>query len=198
MKRVGIFSGTFDPVHNGHIAFAEAAAKECKLDKVFLLVEPTPRRKQAVKAFEHRVNMMQLAIADKPNLGSIVLEHQQFTPKETLPVLLQRFSGAELVMLMGDDMLSHFVDWPNVDYLVNTVSFIIGARRESPAAVRKKVETISAIRGVVFDFSVIAIKDKHVSSSKVRSILRQGHSSKDLHPSVMAYIRERKLYAALP
>ncbi|MCA9332160.1 adenylyltransferase/cytidyltransferase family protein, partial [Candidatus Saccharibacteria bacterium] len=52
MKKVGIYAGSFDPIHKGHIALAEQAIQQCGQDKVFFMVEPRPRRKQGVKALE--------------------------------------------------------------------------------------------------------------------------------------------------
>ncbi|MBI3337871.1 adenylyltransferase/cytidyltransferase family protein [Candidatus Saccharibacteria bacterium] len=120
-SRIGIYSGTFDPVHDGHIAFANAALKQCNLDKIFFLVEPRPRRKQGVKAFEHRTEMVRLAIKNEHSLGSIVLNQQRFTPADTLPLLTERFKGADLYMLIGDDMLDHLAGWPHVECLLQSV-----------------------------------------------------------------------------
>src|SRR5258708_1287895 len=92
VKKIPIFAGTFDPVHEGHLAFAQAALEE-GLEKVMFLVEPRPRRKQGVRALEHRTAMVQLAIADEPQLSTIVLEQARFSVNETLPVLRARFSG---------------------------------------------------------------------------------------------------------
>src|SRR5688572_27140829 len=106
--KIGIYSGTFDPIHLGHVAFAKEALKQCGLEKVYFLVEPRPRRKQGVKALEHRQAMVELAIAKEPALGSIILDHARFSVRQTLPVLQARFEGSEIVFLMGDDMLAHF------------------------------------------------------------------------------------------
>ncbi|HVI69805.1 MAG TPA: adenylyltransferase/cytidyltransferase family protein, partial [Magnetospirillaceae bacterium] len=61
MKRVGVFSGTFDPVHRGHLAFALSAQKRAQLDTVVFLPEHSPRGKIAVGSFTHRLEMLRLA-----------------------------------------------------------------------------------------------------------------------------------------
>src|SRR5687768_15392849 len=98
LKKVGIYAGTFDPVHEGHLAFAREAAAQYGLDKVFFLVEPNPRRKQGVKALEHRNEMVQLAIRSEKLFASILLEQHRFTVTETMPVLRSRFKNSELYM----------------------------------------------------------------------------------------------------
>src|SRR3989344_87150 len=142
MKKVGIFSGSFDPVHDGHISFANEAIKKCGLDKVFFLIEPRPRRKQGVKAFEHRVAMIQLALKNQPKLGTLILEQARFSVSETLPRLRERFKDAQLYMLVGEDVLMHMVNWPNVDELINSVHFVIGTRKLSPSDLVQHISTL--------------------------------------------------------
>lgn len=194
MKKVGIYSGTFDPVHEGHLAFAREAIKQCNLDKVFFLVEPRPRRKQGVKAFEHRVEMVRLAIKDEPKLGSIVLGQQRFTPTDTLPVLQERFKDAELHMLMGDDMLAHFADWPHVEELIENIQFVIGVRAYSESEVKRRIGTVQKTRGLVMNYQLFQAPSAEFSSSKARQQIKKGEQSQGLASAVLDYIREQGLY----
>lgn len=193
MKRVGIFSGTFDPVHVGHLHFARVALVRSQLDKIFFLVEPAPRRKQGVKAFIHRLNMVQLATADEPKFGVIVLEQAQFTPHETLPILVSRFEGAGLYMLMGDDMLAHLGSWPHVDELIKSVHFIIGVRG-SEAKAQSRLQTLEKTRGLSFDYEFLTHHTLNASSSNIRSALRNGEKPETITSEVLDYIEEHHLY----
>jgi nicotinate-nucleotide adenylyltransferase len=194
MKKVGIYSGTFDPVHEGHLAFARDAIEQCGLDKVFFLVEPRPRRKQGVRAQEHRVAMVQLAVQEDARLGSIDLKQPRFTVTETLPVLRERFKGAELYMLMGDDMLSHFGEWPNVDKLTSGVQFVIGLRRFTKEEVQDRLDTLQRTRGLRLRYKVFTAGKPEFSSSSVKRSLRQGKISPGISKKVAEYIREHGLY----
>ena len=194
MKKVGIFSGTFDPVHEGHLTFAREAMTQCELDKVFFLVEPRPRRKQGVKAFEHRNAMVRIAIRHDAVLGSIVLEQQRFTAAETLPVLKQRFRGAELHMLMGDDWLSHFADWPHVEDLVRDVWFVVGLRRYDRQEVEHRLGTIQRTRGLAMRYQLFRPSHTEFSSQAIRRSLRQGDHPAGLPPGVPEYIAQHGLY----
>ncbi|MBI1857228.1 adenylyltransferase/cytidyltransferase family protein [Candidatus Saccharibacteria bacterium] len=151
-SRIGIYSGTFDPVHDGHIAFANAALKQCNLDKIFFLVEPRPRRKQGVKAFEHRTEMVRLAIKNEHSLGSIVLNQQRFTPADTLPLLTERFKGADLYMLIGDDMLDHLAGWPHVECLLQSF--------ESPSLAQNRLSSFNVSKDM-------SLSEKSVFGSKI-------------------------------
>ena len=196
-KKIGIFSGTFDPIHDGHISFALETAQKAGLDKVFFLPEPRPRRKQGVKAFEHRVEMVKLAIKDYKNLGVIVLEQARFTPHETLPVLQARFEGADLYMLIGEDMLDHLADWPHVSELVDGVQFIIGLRKRRMKDVEGMIHNMMKTRGLRLQCQIIETSNAGVSSSVVRSTLRRGKQAKGVTEVVWDYISRHSLYSPL-
>lgn len=196
MKKVGIYSGTFDPVHEGHVGFATAALEQCSLDKVFFLVEPRPRRKQGVKALEHRNAMVELAIKSHKKLGNIRLEQQRFTTVDTLPVLQERFKGAELFMLMGDDMLAHFADWPHVEQLAESITFIIGVRKYTKAEVERLVSIIQKTRGFVLRHQLFQAPEADCASSKIRLRIKRGQTPDGLHPDVLRYIAKNGLYAS--
>lgn len=196
MKKVGIYSGTFDPVHNGHLAFAGDALRQCGLDKVFFLVEPRPRRKQGVKAFEHRWQMVQLAIAGEPKFGSIMLEQAQFTATETLPVLQERFKGAELCLLMGDDWLKHFADWPHVEELAQSVTFAIGLRHTTRQEAEALLKTIQQTRGLTMRYRLFQAPVSDVASSNIRAAIKRGTRPVGVPVPVLSYIKEHRLYAS--
>lgn len=194
MTKIGIYSGTFDPVHKGHLGFAQAALKECRLDKVFFLVEPKPRRKQGVKAFEHRIQMVRLAIKPNDRFGSIILEQQRFTPAGTLPILRERFKGADLYMLIGEDFFAHLSSWPHVDHLIKSVRFIISVRKGTITETKKAVKTLEQTRGLRLNYQIITSDFPDVSSSKVRLELRHGRLPEEIPASVLEYIQVHNLY----
>ncbi len=197
MQRVGIYSGAFDPVHEGHMAFAHQALVQCGLDKVFFLVEPRPRRKQGVKALEHRAEMVRLAVRSEPRLGVITLDQQRFTPADTLPVLRARFKGAALCMLMGDDVLGRLADWPHVRELIQDVEFGIGTRRHSESEVRQRLQHIQRVRGLGMECQIFQVAGPDISSARVRRQLRAGQQPSGLVPQVLQYIRSEGLYSAV-
>lgn len=195
MQKIGIYSGTFDPVHEGHLAFAEETIKQQGLEKVFFMVEPRPRRKQGVKAFEHRARMVQLAIADNPKLGSIILDQERFTTADTLPVLIERFRGAELCMLMGDDMVSRLAAWPQVEELLKSVSFIVGLRRLERPELEREIENITRVSARL-RYELIQAPLPEISSSNIKQSMKQGKQPAGLPPSVSEYIQSTGLYVA--
>lgn len=157
MKKVGIYSGVFDPVHHGHISFARKAARELGLDKVFFMPEATPRRKHNPSSIRHRLNMLWLALRDHDNLELLPHEHEQFSVQETLPWLEEKFKDAELYLLMGTDLFSKVHEWPGFESLKDRVKFVVGQRQGESS------EHITSI-----PHQAISTELAHVASTDVR------------------------------
>ncbi len=194
MKKIGIYSGTFDPVHNGHIAFALEAVQQCGLEKVYLLVEPRPRRKQGVKAFEHRIAMAQIAVTPYDQLGLIILDQARFSPRDTLPPLLERFKGMELCMLIGDDMLDHLASWPHVDELTGSIQFIIGIRKYDQTHVEAIIETLRDTNNLKINYRTFKPTEYQISSSSIKSAIKKRFDYSGIDPDVVEYIESNNLY----
>lgn len=195
MSKVGIFAGTFNPIHDGHLAFAQAAL-DAGLEKVWFLVEPRPRRKQGVRALEHRQAMVGLAIETNPKFGQIILEQARFTPHETLPILQARFNGRDLVLLFGDDVLSHIADWPHVEKLIDSVELMIGLRKTESQKMLHSMKYLEKSRGFSFRYTCLYPDKPLVSSSRLRLALKKRQSVTTVPPAVLDYIRKKRLYSS--
>lgn len=195
MKKIGIFAGTFDPIHNGHLTFAEEALKH-GLEKIMFLVEPRPRRKQGVRALEHRIAMVQLAISKQPGMGTIILEQARFTVHETLTVLQKRFKGYQLVLLFGDDVIMQIADWPHIDSLVESAELLIASRHNNSAELEKTMKTLEETRNLKFHYKIMHIHEP-VASSIIRLKLKRGQQTEGLPLAVKRYISKNRLYTSV-
>ena len=196
MSNVGIYSGTFDPVHEGHLAFARQAIAACRLEKVYFLVEPRPRRKQGVRAFEHRLRMLQLAVEDDPALGYIIMDHDRFTVSETLPVLLARFEGAQLHMLVGEDVAWHMAEWPHIRDLTERVNFVIGHRKRAVRELESHILAIQKSKGLSFNYNILDTNLSSINSTDIRLALKRDEEPQGLPASTRRYISENGLYSS--
>lgn len=192
-RKIGIFAGTFDPIHSGHLAFADLALRQ-GLDRVYFLPEPRPRRKQGVRALEHRLAMIHVAIKDNPKLGSIKLEQARFTPHETLPLLQERFSGSQIVLLFGDDVIAHIADWPHIADLVSSVELLVAVRHHNHQKLIKTFTILRQTSGLGFTYRLVEPNMHTIASSQIRAHLRAGIPDSHILPDVADYIIKHRLY----
>ena len=104
-KRIGIFAGSFNPIHAGHITLALKAIDVASLDMVYLMPERLPRHKSKLEHFGHRSAMISRAIRPHSKLALLELPERRFDVAKTLTSLERRFVGDQLVLLMGSDVV---------------------------------------------------------------------------------------------
>lgn len=194
-RRIGIYAGTFNPVHSGHIAFALQAVKNAKLDKLYFLPERRPRHKHQVEHLGHRVAMLQTAVRPHPSLGVLETDDISFTVKRTLPRLQKRFSGSRLVFLFGSDVAQHISGWPQAERLLEQSEIVIGLREGADRTAL--ASAISAWPAGVRGPLIIASHAPDVSSHKVREALAKRTHVRGLLRSVAKYSNHHWLYVSL-
>ncbi len=127
--KVGIYPGTFDPPHEGHLAFAREAVRVGKLDEVLFLPEILPRGKPNATTISKRVALLEEAIRSVENARVVQLEGGQFTVRDTLPRLREFVGESELTLLLGSDIVQTFsYRWEDLEVLLSQVSLAIGMR----------------------------------------------------------------------
>lgn len=195
-SRIGIYAGTFNPVHSGHIAFALQALEAADLDEIYFLPERQPRGKEAVEHFGHRSGMLERALKPHPRLKVMELVDVNFSVKRTLPQLRKRFPGSQLVFLFGSDIVPVLGGWPDAAQLLKDNELVIGIRsRDNRENVRKTVESWPSQPKSVIIFDSYAAD---VSSGIVREALRKGQPKvPGLLKSVERYSDRNWLYVSL-
>lgn len=187
MGRVGVYAGTFDPVHEGHILFALVAAKVAGLERVVFVPEPNPRFKTNVSGLKDRLAMLELAMSNYPNLGVAQLADVQFTVSKTLPQL-RRLYG-EIALLLGSDVAKTICHWPDKAQLFATTELVIGLRGKDSA---KDMQSLFKGEGVIF--RCLPSPANSASSSQAR----QSGGIKHVDTGVADYIVRRRLYTLAP
>ncbi len=195
-RRVGIFAGTFDPVHSGHISFALQAVENATLDEVLFLPERRPRAKPSAEHYGHRVAMLRRALAPHSQLDLLELVEARFDVQRTLSHLRAVLGDAELVFLAGSDIVSTMPTWPHLSQLCQQAELVVGVRAsETPEEVQFCIESWPVQPRNVTLFESFA---PVVSSSYIRSALRMQQSTAGLLRSVQRYSEQNWLYVALP
>jgi nicotinate-nucleotide adenylyltransferase len=208
--RIGLFGGTFDPPHFGHLRLAEDAAWEFGLDRVLFIPSFTPPHKpgRPVTPCEHRLEMTRLACADNPVFEVSDWEVKKGGPSYTVQTL-ERFAS-ELhpppFFIMGTDSLRDIRTWREFERIFSLSNFIVVPRpgldfeeawRTAPDSLRNSFRTESS--RMVHNTSTLLLKSSstglNISSTMVRDTARRGGSVRYLTPdSVRAYILKLALY----
>lgn len=213
----GIFGGTFDPVHLGHLRLAEEAADSLGLHCVRWIPAGQPvLREPPLGSAEQRLEMVRLAIAGNPRFALDTAEAESAQPSYTVPTLerLRRpdHYGAQrpLVLLVGADAFTHMARWHRWESLFDLAHVAVAHRPGFPvdaaslpppvAAVFRQRHCVSPTAlneepaGRVFMFAMTPLA---ISSTRIRKLLSQGLSPRYLLPeAVIAYIQSTSLYTS--
>lgn len=139
MNKIGIFRGTFDPIHKGHIEFANLAQTKYKLKKVYFLPESNPLHKSQISSLTSRKSVITKAIINYPGLELLDSPNLNGTISKLLPELLRMFTNSKLVFLMGSDVAKTLPSWKDLPDLVTNNELIIGLRKNDT---KKDIELI--------------------------------------------------------
>jgi nicotinate-nucleotide adenylyltransferase len=185
--RVGIFGGTFDPIHVGHLAIANAALESVPLDRiVFIPAKRAPLKDQGPVAGEaDRLAMVELAIAGEPRFSVSQVELDRDGPSYTVETL-ERLAGAdELFLILGGDALAALPRWKDPDRIRQLATLIVAERPGTPER---------AANGSIVAFDAPRID---ISSREIRARAARGRSLRYLVPDpVWRHIEARGLYRA--
>ncbi|MDH5352918.1 MAG: nicotinate-nucleotide adenylyltransferase [Gammaproteobacteria bacterium] len=200
---IGIFGGTFDPIHKGHILLAEQALAKLKLDEVQLMpcANPVHRQQPRVEAI-HRLKMLEIALAGYPALRINSIEIDRGGPSYMVDSLAQiaRQQKAVLCLLVGVDAFNQFPGWKSPGEILDLAHLIVCGRPgqaldqriypEHRAGSVKELEKRTS--GLILSLD---IDECSCSSTEVRQLLAEGHpADKCLLPEVMDYIKQHHLY----
>lgn len=196
MQKIGVFAGSFDPVHEGHLQAAMQAQQMLLLDVVYFVVEPRPRHKQGVKAFEHRSAMVSQAIADIDVFKQIYIDEPYCTVEHTIPMLAERFPTAQLHLIMGDDVAKRLAQWARLDQLLQSVELVVVKRRYDQDEMARQLERLSVLGGWPARFHFIQHGASMASSTAIKKAIKDGVEPVGLPLSVLEYAKRYNLYGS--
>lgn len=199
--RVGIFGGTFDPVHVGHLILAEQCREAAKLDQVLFVPAALPPHKQAqtLTSFAQRVEMLALAISGHPSFRVEELEKDRTGPSYTADTLAQlhgQRTGAELYFILGSDSLRDLPIWYQPRRILELATLLVVARADWPTfSAAKLKESLELGEEFPLRYEVIETPLITLSSRDIRRRIAAGRSVRYMIPrSVEAYIADKGLY----
>ena len=210
-RRTGILGGTFDPVHNGHLAVARLALERLKLDRVMFIpaARPPHKRAGAITSFAHRAAMLELALGAEPCFELCRIEEKRPGPSysiDTLRQLRRLFADDRFFFIIGLDAFAEIDSWKEWRQLPRFTSFAVINRsgpekfagreiipRLFPRCRQEEKNIWSIVAGGKICF--LDMEPLPVSSTRIRTRIRAGRSVNDLTPAAVAdYIYRNHLY----
>ena len=195
--RIGVFGGSFDPVHLGHLILAEQCREQGKLDQVWFVpaARPPHKMERDLTPFAQRVEMLELALAGQPAFRVEQIEKERPGPSftaDTLDELHARHPEHEWHLVIGGDTLRDLATWHAPERIVARVGLMVMAR---PGAVVPTGEDLGRRLGVPVRVKVIEAPQIDISSTDLRRRLKEGRSVRYMIPrAVEAYIQDKVLY----
>jgi nicotinate-nucleotide adenylyltransferase len=196
---IGVMGGTFDPIHIGHLIVAEAVRARLNLAEILFVPAGQPWLKvdSPISPAEHRVEMVRLALADKPYFKLSTMEIERAGPTYTVDTIaeLKAQLGAEdeLFFILGWDNLAELPRWRQPSRLIQMCRLVAVPRPGSPRPDLKALEAI--IPGLSQRVALMDKPEIDISASAIRNRVAQGLSIHHLVPEpVGRYIKEHKLY----
>lgn len=190
MKKTGIFGGSFNPIHNGHISLARQLKEKAGLDEVWMMVSPQNPLKQNSNLLDDqiRLKMVQLALEGEEDI--IASDYEMHLPKpsytwNTLQALSKDFPEREFVLMIGGDNWSRFNLWYHHEDILNQYRIVVYPRRGEPIPPHSD-DKVTIVEAELLD----------ISSTEIRELIKAGKSIRRFTPkAVTDFIKKEGLYA---
>lgn len=187
--KVGIYNGSFDPVHAGHLVFALKAQKVAGLEKIYFMPERKPLANKEAEHYVHRSAMLNRALQPYSQFELLDLPDARFTAN-TLPRLKQKEPEADLSLLTSaSQLLWHEGEWPSIYEKLHLVIAVTSNTQLAEVLERVNASSLH-FRNLMF----VDIGKEHISSAAIRQGMRRGQQVRGVLPSVWRYARSQWLY----
>ena len=190
-KKIGLFFGTFDPIHNGHIEVAKYILDNYFSDEVWLVITPQNPEKKFIKIsnFSHRYKMAQIATKKIDKVKASNEEQDLPIPNftiDTLDHISEKYKNYEYSLIIGQDNFEKFNSWKSHEKIIENYKILIYPRLGSDKKTKiKKLKNIIHLKGAAVD----------ISSSEVREKIKNKYHVKNyLNKDVLNFIIENNLY----
>ena len=202
MRRIGIYGGSFNPPHLGHVLAARNARALLQLGEILFIPAAIPPHKAVAGGSpdgETRLALTELAIAGETGMSVSRIELDRPGPSytvDTLRALRESYGQDELFLLMGTDMFLSFFQWREPEAIVKLATPVCMARVRADAALSAALQQQSQAVETAFGVRPIVLQNEclEISSTEARRLLFFGIADGLLHPDVLAKIEREKLY----
>ena len=199
--QIGLFGGTFDPIHHGHLLLAERCRGDAGLDEVWFLPSYQPPHKHgpSITRFEHRCEMVTLATTGQPAFRVEAIEKELPPPSytaNTIAELRLRHPEHEFSLIVGADCLPDIPKWHDPPRLLELTSLIVVPRPGTPLWTATELATAIGVSPSNVRMQTIDCPLMELASRDIRTRVAEGKTIRYLVPrAVEEFIRERKMYS---
>ncbi len=190
MIKTGIFGGSFNPIHNGHISLARQLKEKAGLDEVWLMVSPQNPMKQQADLLSDEIRLQMASMALEHETGIMASDYEMHLPKPsytwiTLQALSRDYPDRQFVLMIGGDNWAIFHRWYHVDDILQNYQVVVYPRRDERPVEKTLPAGVTIVEAELLD----------VSSTEIRQRIREGRSIQELVPSsVAAFIKKEGCY----
>ena len=191
---IALLFGSFNPVHNGHLAMAHAALRSNKCEEVWFVVSPHNPLKSlgTLASANERAHMVSLALQNESKIKICTIEFDMPTPSYTIHTirkLKEEYPSFNFHILCGTDVVNSLPAWYKYKELIQAVKFLVCSRE-----IENQFANHSLVQDYTEQFEFIGFEPMDISSTQIRETLANAGNSDDLSESVNQFIFENKLY----
>lgn len=191
---IALLFGSFNPVHNGHLAMAHAALQSNKCDEVWFVVSPHNPLKSldTLASANDRAHMVSLALQNESKIKICTIEFDMPTPSYTIHTirkLKEEYPSFNFHILCGTDVVNSLPAWYKYKELIQAVKFLVCSRE-----IENQFASHSLVQDYSEQFEFIAFEPLDISSSSIRENLSHSINSKVISEDVIEYIITHKVY----
>lgn len=193
MKKIGLFFGSFNPIHIGHLILANYILENTDMDELWFVVSPQNpfKEKKSLLKDHNRLDMVQLAVKNYPKMRASNVEFSLPQPSysiDTLTYLKEKHPDYHFALIMGEDNLKTLPKWKNAQNLIENYQIIVYPRLSDDSEKEKKMPlhgNISLIKAPIIE----------LSATEIRKMLKEGKNVRPmLPPEVFEYLDGSNFY----
>ncbi len=190
MKKIGIYSGSFNPIHHGHVMLANYLVEFSDLDELWFVVTPQNplKKKEDLLDDDERLKMVQLAIGDDPRIHVSDIEMHLPTPSytiNTLTALSEQYPDSEFVFICGMDSLQNFKNWREYQKILDNYELLVFPREGYDGGELINYPSVTVLKTPIIE----------ISSTFIRQCVKEGRDVRHFMPEkAFEYMKEHRLY----
>ena len=198
---IGVFGGTFDPPHNGHINLAEGIIANTKIDRISFVLSADPPHKlnQPISSFVHRMKMLQLAIDGRSSFSTSDIEYKRL-PKlsymfETMKELGSIYNKDTLILIIGEDSLEQLHLWYKGKEIAETWKILSYPRKGKNVTLESLTENWTPKMATKLFYTIVPMPLFPISATNIREkIIRKENIKNLVNTNVLNYINKNNLF----